>query len=98
METWCAAYGLLSAGLQMEPQREDLVVPMAELLITRGDAEAASKLLSPLEAEGGETVRVFLARARSMIGETEKAIETLKPLAGAAGRISGLTTGPGTGL
>ncbi len=79
------AEGLLAAALQMAPggeaPREDLVLPLAELLIARGATDGALAQLEPLKEAGrdSEALDVLISRARLQSGDTAAAIAAIQP-------------------
>lgn len=79
------AEGLLAAAVQMtdpaEGPREDLVLPLAELLIARGATDGALAALDTLAQAGvdNETLDVLISQAQLRAGNTAAAIAAIQP-------------------
>jgi len=85
------AEALLAAAIQMVPEqdgpREDLVLPLAGLLIARGATDGALAALNTLVQAGrdSEAVDVLVSRARLKAGDPAAAIDALEPRVEAGG-------------
>ncbi len=79
------AEGLLAAALQMAPAgeapREDLVLPLAELLIARGATDGALAALDTLLQAGveSESLDILVCHAQLRAGNTAAAIAAIQP-------------------